>query len=264
ICAGVGFALGAAAFAALKEEAQRLNARLFGHRFLFGSVAVGGGEPGRTRGRMTGELAADALGTLAEISVGLDTAWHAVAFNASVQDRMRGTGVITRKVAVRHGAVGPAARASGVANDVRVTPSRLAYDGFVPATVERADGDVAARAAVRRTELSAGIELMRRLLRGLPAAAAHRSPTPGPGRDVGPTEGSTAQGTGFAVARVEGPRGETVCCVEARDGRIHRLHLRTASYANWPLVAQAAEGNLVGEFPLINKSFELCYACVDR
>ena len=50
-----------------------------------------------------------------------------------------------------------------------------------------------------------------------------------------------------------------------RDGdRIERLRLRTGSYANWPVVAHAAADNLLPDFPLINKSFELCYACADR
>jgi Ni,Fe-hydrogenase III large subunit len=43
-----------------------------------------------------------------------------------------------------------------------------------------------------------------------------------------------------------------------------RLHLRTGSYANWPGLAHATAGSLLPDFPLINKSFELCYACVDR
>jgi Ni,Fe-hydrogenase III large subunit len=47
-------------------------------------------------------------------------------------------------------------------------------------------------------------------------------------------------------------------------GRLERLHLRTGSYANWPVAAHAATGNLLPDFPLINKSFELCYACADR
>ena len=42
------------------------------------------------------------------------------------------------------------------------------------------------------------------------------------------------------------------------------MRLRTGSYANWPSVAHAAADNLLPDFPLINKSFELCYACVDR
>ena len=60
------------------------------------------------------------------------------------------------------------------------------------------------------------------------------------------------------------PRGATLCIVERDGDRLHALHLRTGSYANWPVVAHAAAGNLLPDFPLINKSFELCYACVDR
>jgi Ni,Fe-hydrogenase III large subunit len=55
-----------------------------------------------------------------------------------------------------------------------------------------------------------------------------------------------------------------LAAVELTEGRVARLHLRTGSYANWPPLAHAAAGNLLPDFPLINKSFELCYACVDR
>jgi Ni,Fe-hydrogenase III large subunit len=46
--------------------------------------------------------------------------------------------------------------------------------------------------------------------------------------------------------------------------RVYRLRIRSAAYANWPLVARAVVENVVPDFPLINKSFELCYACCDR
>ena len=68
----------------------------------------------------------------------------------------------------------------------------------------------------------------------------------------------------IGIGRVESPRGETSCVVERQGERIERLRLRTGSYANWPVVAYAATDNLLPDFPLINKSFELCYACVDR
>jgi Ni,Fe-hydrogenase III large subunit len=55
-----------------------------------------------------------------------------------------------------------------------------------------------------------------------------------------------------------------VCAVRLRDGIVARIHLRTGSYANWPAVAHVVPGNLLPDFPLINKSFELCYACADR
>ena len=48
------------------------------------------------------------------------------------------------------------------------------------------------------------------------------------------------------------------------DERIARVHLRTGSYANWPVLVRAVRNELLPDFPLVNKSFELCYACVDR
>jgi Ni,Fe-hydrogenase III large subunit len=66
------------------------------------------------------------------------------------------------------------------------------------------------------------------------------------------------------VARIESPRGATVCALERAGERVARLHLRTGSYSNWPVLARVAPGNLLPDFPLINKSFELCYACADR
>ncbi|MBJ7457022.1 MAG: formate hydrogenlyase, partial [Thermoleophilia bacterium] len=82
---------------------------------------------------------------------------------------------------------------------------------------------------------------------------------------IGP--GSVTAGgepTAHGAGRVESARGETSCVVELDDGRVRRVHLRTASYANWPAVARAATGAILPDFPLVNKSFELCYACVDR
>jgi Ni,Fe-hydrogenase III large subunit len=72
------------------------------------------------------------------------------------------------------------------------------------------------------------------------------------------------RGQTIGLGLVEGPRGATLCAVEQSGTHLERLHLRTGSYANWPLVARAATGNLLPDFPLINKSFELCYACADR
>ena len=49
-----------------------------------------------------------------------------------------------------------------------------------------------------------------------------------------------------------------------KDGRIDRLFVRSASYPNWPALTVAVQGDIIPDFPLINKSFELCYACIDR
>jgi Ni,Fe-hydrogenase III large subunit len=244
ICSGIGFSPGSMAFAALKERAQRLNLRLAAHRFLFGSIEVG-----RSRLEIDSGAAREAAAEVGEIALGAGRTWREILFNGSVQDRLKGVGVLRHREAVRLGVVGPAARASGVGEDLRSTSAGLPYPGFVGATPVEVHGDVAARAEIRTVELAATCRLLTELLDG-----AVTSSEAADGKPV----------AGVGIGRVESPRGETVCCLEARAGRVTRLHLRTASFANWPALAEAVAGHILPEFPLINKSFELCYACVDR
>jgi Ni,Fe-hydrogenase III large subunit len=252
MCAGVGFAAGAMAFSGLKERAQRLNSTLFDHRFLFGTIAVGGSTL-----MVSEDAAGEARSTLTQISEDLEKSWHALTFDASVQDRFRGLAVVSRHAAIRGGAVGPVARAAGLPQDARTNGHGLCYENFVPATLERATGDVAARAAMRHTELVSTLVMLDRLLEGGLRAA--------PSKPVAQSTASRkTKDRGIGVGRVEGPRGETLCVLELTGEEIARVHLHTGSYANWPVLGTVVPGNVLGEFPLINKSFELCYACVDR
>jgi len=244
VCAGVGLAAGNTLFAALTERARRLNARLSGHRFLFGAVAVGGSAldlDARQVGAARDEL--EAIGREAA------RGWRELQFSASFQDRLPDIGVVGADDVERLGTVGPAARAAGVSLDARSTSTRLAYADFECQVPERADGDVRARLEQRALELEQSREIALGLLDGpvRPAAAA-----------TGATEAPVG------VGLVESARGATVCVVERRGDRLERVRLRTGSYANWPSVAYAATDNLLPDFPLINKSFELCYACADR
>jgi len=244
ICAGVGLAAGTARFLALTERARRLNARLAGHRFLFGSVRVGGSAL-----EVDGRTARAAREELAAVRAESRRAWRELLFNASFQERLPEVGAVPAADAARLGATGPAARAAGLAEDVRSASPRLAYDGFEPAVPERAAGDVQARLEQRGLELEQTFALLDGLLDGaLAPAAAERA---APERAVG-------------VGRVESARGATSCVVERSGDVLRRLRLRTGSYANWPVVARAAAGGLLPDFPLVNKSFELCYACADR
>jgi len=244
LCAGVGFAPGTMAFAALKERAQRVNAELTGHRFLFGTIAVGGGAF-----TLSAAAADRTRGTLRELRADAAAAWRELEFATSLQARLDGIGPLERADAERLGTVGPAARAAGVRHDVREDSPRLWYGGFAAARPREETGDVAARLQIRAAELEATCELLDDLL----TAAVPKGAT-------APRGAPSALGVG----RVESPRGATTCAVELSAGRVARLHLRTGSYANWPAVAHAAAGCLLPDFPLINKSFELCYACVDR
>jgi Ni,Fe-hydrogenase III large subunit len=244
VCAGTGLAAGTARFAGLTERCRRLNATLTGHRFLTGSVVVGGSSLEAASGATE-----SAREEVAAIATEATRSWRELLFNASFQDRLPEIGVLTRADAERLGTVGPAARAAGLAEDVRAGGRRLAYGDFAAVAPKRVAGDVQARLEQRAVELTQTFALLDGLLDG-------------PVRPVAATAGR-AQGP-LGVGRVESPRGATTCVVERSGDRIERLRLRTGSYANWPAVAHAAVGDLLPDFPLINKSFELCYACVDR
>jgi Ni,Fe-hydrogenase III large subunit len=244
VCAGTGLALGVQGFAGLTERARRLNERLTGHRFLFGSVQVGG-----SRLSLDEDTVAAARRELAELRSAAASGWRELLFNRSFQDRLPGVGTVRARDARRLGATGPAARASGIEEDARAASPGLAYEGFEPATPTRALGDVQARLEQRHVELEQSFELLELLLRSPVAPAGAENGLPE--RELG-------------ASRVESPRGATLCVVERDQDRLARVHLRTGSYANWPVVAFAAAGNMLPDFPLINKSFELCYACADR
>ena len=111
-----------------------------------------------------------------------------------------------------------------------------------------------ARVTVRAVEARESIRLVGELVAAARAGAARASPCaePLPGGRIG-------------ISAIESPRGEAVHWLRTdAAGRVDRYHLRSPSYHNWPAVALAAETAIVPDFPLVNKSFELCYSCTDR
>jgi len=169
-------------------------------------------------------------------------------------ERLTRTGVLPTETANALGAVGVAARASGVDIDCRRDHPHAFY-GQLPEPVPvpvRKDGDVLARALVRMDEVIASLAIIRATLDVMPEGPVSRA--------IGPLP---ANAVGYAVT--ESPRGENLHWVRTGPGNtVRRYRVRSASYPNWPAVAAAVPGNMVPDFPLINKSFELCYACLDR
>jgi Ni,Fe-hydrogenase III large subunit/Ni,Fe-hydrogenase III component G len=248
ICAGIGFQPAVSRLGWLKERLLRANDALTGHRYLTGVVAPGG---------LLTDLDAGGLAALPEvldgIGVELASAVRSIVRSEGVMGRFHGTGVVSGETATALGALGVAARASGLGLDLRRDRPYAAYEGLEVALVTVSTGDVAARFHVRAQEAHESIRLIREATRRLQAGpiAAPLATTP--------AEGESALGA------AEGPRGASWIWLRAgAGGTIDRLHLRSASFANWPVVAAAVPGNLVPDFPLINKSFELCYACTDR
>ena len=251
LCAGMGFHYGTAVGARLREALQQLNETLTGHRFLRGLL-----QPGGVRLDLTAPLARALDEHLAALGPAFDDLMSRIEGSPSVLDRIDGTGVLTAKAAGDLAICGVAARASGIDRDARRDHPHAAYAHEFAGelrVVTATGGDVHARLSVRAGELRESLRLTRALLAGLspgPLAVAVPDTMP-PGR--------------VGLVAIESPRGSALHWLRADDaGRIDRYHLRSPSYANWPAVALAAESAIVPDFPLVNKSFELCYSCTDR
>jgi Ni,Fe-hydrogenase III large subunit len=241
-----GLAFGLAQFSRLKEDLLRMNARLFGHRYLMDRVVPGG---------VSVDLDAAGRDAMLEEADRLEAAVRALRTiyydHPGLQDRCINCGRLAPRLAAELGVVGPAARASALALDARVFPALAPYDELEPALCAHNNGDVASRIVVRFEEILQSLQLQRRIVSALPAGACQ-------------TEiAQPAQGA-FGIGWVEGWRGEVFVALEAgAGGRVRRCHPHDPSWQNWPALEHAILGNIVPDFPLINKSFNLSYSGVD-
>lgn len=256
LCAGVGFALGNANGLQCKEKLQRLNLEFFDHRFLRGMVV-----PGGIKSIPTPKDCKTILNQLLELFNDFEEWIPLLLTHDGFRQRAVTTGVLKPESAVDLGVTGPAARASGLHYDWRELHAHLLYPELkVKAMVEQ-DGDVWARLMVRVEETRESFRFLKGLLQeGITEPqCVHSNP------DLKALESKRMIPWQPTWGCVESPRGTDVVWLMLDDeSKIYRCRIRSASYANWPAVPLTVPGNIVPDFPLINKSFELCYSCCDR
>jgi Ni,Fe-hydrogenase III large subunit/Ni,Fe-hydrogenase III component G len=239
----VALAFGFFQFWRLKETLLRVNRELFGHRYLMDFIVPGGVacDLDTEKAERLNQVLSSIKGELAALRAIYDE-------HAGAQDRFIMTGQVTPELAERLGLNGFAGRASGLAYDLRCDAPVPPYDVLQVNKAGHIRGDVAARVAVRFEELAESLRLVSELVNRLPAGGL-RIPLK--------TLESGSRGCGW----VEGWRGEVFIALEiGAEGRLHRVHAHDPSWQNWPLLERAVLGNIVPDFPLINKSFNLSYS----
>lgn len=237
------FAFGLSQFSRLKEDWLRWAGSAFGHRFMMDRIVPGGvsHDLSAADAERLARLAYDVENELLELR-------HIYYEHAGLQDRFITAGRVTPQLANRLGMTGLAARASGQDRDLRVLHPAAPYDELAVKGACRRNGDAAARVAVRFDEVFESLRLIRTILHRLPAGEL---------RVAVPAARAGAMGFGW----VEGWRGEILVALEAGEGgMIRRGHAHDPSWQNWPLLEHAVMDNIVPDFPLINKSFNLSYS----
>ncbi|HYL99638.1 MAG TPA: NADH-quinone oxidoreductase subunit C [Blastocatellia bacterium] len=243
ICTDTGFAFANAHAMRLREDLLRLNARLVGHRLLRGAICIGG-----VSVEISAEQIADLRETVARVLLEFDQVVEIALGNTLLLDRLTGTGRLKTQTARELQVVGPAARASGLDSDVRRDHPNAAYSNLSLNVPVFDSGDVWARFMVRVEEAHEAFRLIAQALDKMPD-----------GPSLKPIADLPDGACGFGL--VEGWRGPVWHWITAgKSNSLDRVKIKDPSFANWPAVSYAILKNIVPDFPLVNKSFNLSYA----
>jgi len=244
IATDVAFAVPASRAQVLREGLVAIQERLFGARLLRGTVALGGVKCELTLGRRN-----ELLVHLDRLGREFDDLVKLLIDSGTFTDRVDGTGVLGTQAARDLGVVGIAARASGLDLDLRRDQPHDAYASLRFQVPVEEGGDVRARLMVRAREVEQSLSILRQALEGLPEGP---SLTPLP--DALPASSS-------ALGWAEAWRGECLHWVQTdEEGRVARVKVTDPSFKNWPGLGRAVPGNILPDFPVINKSFNMSYS----
>src|SRR5260370_11807319 len=238
-----GFAFGIAQFSRLKEQLLRATEQARGQRYLMDFIV-----PGGTRVDLSSTDALLLLESIESIVAEVQILRTIYDEHAGLRDRFVGAGVVAPALARGLGLTGLAGRASGQAFDVRCDLPCDPYGDLAPQKAVHTEGDVAARVAMRFDEVTESMRLMQRILSQLPTGLHQVALSI-------PDEGA------LGIGMIEGWRGPIFLALEAGgSGMIRRCHPHDPSWQNWPAIEHAIIDNIVPDFPLINKSFNLSYS----
>lgn len=231
----------------LREDIQSAAYEVLRSRY-FRSINM----PGGLRRDISADSIKILLGAALKIKKDIRTAEDMLYNSTTFLERVETTGRLFTKTARSLGVVGVGARGSNISCDARKAFNYEIYDKLVFSEITHTGLDVYARMCVRFNEIKESAAIIEQ-------AAAMLKP--------GPVVVNIGKPPAFkpAFGITESPKGEhTHFLIFDDDSKLYRYHLRSASYANWLALTFAVKGDIVPDFPVINKSFNLCYCSCDK
>lgn len=245
ICESTALVVATSQAGILEEELLRVSGELTGHRYLFGLLS-----PGGLLCDLPTEACRRALSRSQAILEQLNELERRLSISSSFLDRIEEVGAISTVTAKAYSLVGPVARASGLARDLRRAQPYCGYEGFNFDIPTEQEGDGYARLRILFAEARQSGRIMEQ------AAAALKE---------GDVRRPLQLRPGAALGSVEAPRGATFHWVRLDDGGlIARYRVITPSFTNWHSFHLAAENFAFQDFPIILSTFDLSVAENDR
>ena len=246
ICNSTALAVATSQAALIEEDLLRLSCEIARHRYFFGAVMPGGVACDLAEAQVL--RLATAVGEIAER---LGNLHRMLRYSSSFLDRLEEVGILSAEAAVAYGLVGPIARASGVARDLRELHPYAAYETVDFTVPVEQEGDGYARLRVFFHEAEQSASIIGQILPRLPEGEIHA--------------GHFDWRAGAALAAVEAPSGAAFHWVRlGEDGTVARYRVTPPAFTNWHGFHLAAENFAFQDFPIILASFGLSNAEGDR
>ena len=239
----VAYPVGASPFFVLREEILRMNEKLSGSRFFKNAIILGG-----VNNDIPKETLQELSHYLAFFNKRFQNAVHNALSQPSVIDRFETTGIVKKELVKPLNLTGPIARASGIGVDVRKDHPYGLYKKIAPSIKVSENGDVQSRFMIKTETIINSLNLIKHALNEIPE---------------GKIKAWYKAKDGSCLSVVESCRGQNLHWISIKHGLIQRYKVRTASFCNWQAIEHAVLGNIVPDFPLINKSMNLSYAGTD-
>ena len=238
--------MGASIFGVTRTLVINTMLEISGSRFGRGLINVGG-----VNFDINKDLSAKIVEILDNVGKTVDRTTKVMLKSPSVISRLERTGVVSTENAKALGAVGMAARSSGVDIDSRFDLNDKWYTSLEVVKPFKATGDVHSRFKLRYKEVKQSILIVKKLLKKLEDFNNDEIKIPA-NNNIAPNS--------FAISIVEGWRGEIVhYAITGDSGELLRYKIKDPSFNNWYMLAMAVRNNGISDFPLCNKSFNLSY-----
>ncbi len=229
-----------------REYVMDLQEKITGNRIQFDYISIGG-----VNRDITTDIVKDIKKNLSIVKQKVEEYIDEFTNNWSLSLKYKGIGILSNESAYSFNAIGPLARASGIATDIRSQTNYLPYNevGYKIQTAQ--EGDIHSRNMVRLNEILNSIAICENIVDGLPQGDIFTKLKGKP--------------KGESIVRLEAPRGELLYYVKG-DGKsmLNRVRIKTPTFSCIPAFVDVFKGSQYADVPPILASFDPCMSCTGK
>ncbi|MDD3302095.1 MAG: hypothetical protein PHN31_00940 [Candidatus Gracilibacteria bacterium] len=235
-------------YLSIREELLELNKEIFGSRTLKGVITYKG-----TNKKLKKEDLEKILKILKQVEKRVDTLSYIEEYSSGVYDRFKDTGIVNYDTITTHSGLGVIAKASKLISDYRIYDKDYIENNIIVEPILGIQGDSFDRFQVRAKEIFQSIEIIKKIIKSLNEMGQEKEIK---------TEDIKLK-DGIYTSFVEGHRGEIFQMITIENGNITYYKAKDPSFVNWTLLEYAVLKNIIADFPICNKSFDLSYSGFD-